>query len=180
MAVVKGSVQTLDRHRKVRFHLSRTSTYALLEEFPLYGSNIEVVEINQDQSSSVSAAGAQNVDITAPAGQVATILGVRLDVVAPTGAASGTHEFRVQSGNSVEYIIARSVYSSAVSYRSSHIYVADSLKLPSDQAAQERALIGRMFSASQSLRINYQNNTDVAQTNNRIIRFLVKYEGVTT
>lgn len=145
----------------------------------LNGSNISVEALNQDQTTSVAASASETVTISAPAGKVATIVGLYLQANAPASATTGTHQFTVRIGSTVTFLEGVSAFGTRLLYQTSEWRDADSAKRPADATAAGLSILGRQFDADTSLTIVYTNNTDVPQANNRIIRAIVRYEGTT-
>lgn len=145
----------------------------------LTGSNVELVELSLDESTVVGAGATRNVTVTAPAGQLGTVLGMFLTAGGPPGATTGTHQYQLKSG-SVEFMLGRGAFGSTIRFRRHHWENADSVQLPSGADAQGQILTNIQFSESQPLTIEYINSTDQPTSGTRSIKLLVRYEGVTT
>lgn len=144
----------------------------------LSGSKAQVTSINADSTGTIAGGIglSEIVTITPTVGYMAKIVSLYFLASAPTGGSTGTHQVELYFGSSRNQKIfrARSVFGSSVLISSNTFITADSYKEPSADAELNNNLINTYFDNENPLKLYYQNQTDVDQTADRVIRIVVK------
>lgn len=111
--------------------------------------------------------------LTPPAGKIWTVQGMRLNVTAPPGATTGTHQFEASIGVASLYLlIGTSDYNKDIFYWGNWQDAAGNNlanERPKDKGAQAMIIKGLKVTANNLLRISYANNTNAAQTGKRTV-----------
>lgn len=128
-------------------------------------------------ASSVAASGTDVLDVYAPAGYIAQLVSVYLNVAAPPGAASGSHLIYVgMSADSVLLtpLVLTSAYDGNLLLNTSEIKTATSSEAPADATAQLLAVESIVYDSERPMRIEYDNNSNVATVQARNISYIVR------
>jgi len=130
----------------------------------------EKIDISSDVT--VQAGTEENIDILAPEGYIYEIVNGIIHVSPPDGATSGEHSILVIALSSFTITKAVSSYNKYVWFYSSNWISADIDAQPS--ANQLHALQSASADEDSPITIRYRNDTDVAQTDLRVLNFLVR------
>lgn len=145
------------------------------------GFNIEsrkeerVEPIDCSQTGSVAAGSIENTTVYAPSGYIYELLGAYINVPFDADATSGDHFVAVNmTGINLDLLYMESTYDTALIYKDCIVMSANSVQRPSAEAAQVKCLRDNRIDESNGLKIQYKNETDVAQENDRIYHLLVR------
>lgn len=136
-------------------------------------SNSRMVIIDETYTDDVDAGNSAVHTFTPPVGYLWKITSIYLKVTAPSGAASGTHQFMI--ANAVSAMMRGiSVFGSGIEWDGSIWITADSAKIPSTEIAALFALTSAVFDSENTLNILYYNDTDVISTGARQIEIVIE------
>lgn len=134
--------------------------------------NVKVVDLSQ--TTTVAAGSTENLETFAPSESLYRIVGAKIIAPPPTGAASGFHIFKILTGGGIALLAGRSGYQTDIRFHRSYWRTANEVSEPPNEAAQQEAISSLKATESQPVEIEYQNQTDVDQTDNRTIKLLVE------
>lgn len=151
------------------------------------GSKAKITSINADSSTEIEAtAGVEIITITPSAGYKARLLNFYIDVLAVSGASSGTQEIYLYQGLVGDewantYCYLTGAYNKRLRIKGNIIDTSQPdqvlmMGMTSDQL--QRNIMAIEFTTTNPLRIKIFNKTDVAQTANRRIRLVVSEEAI--
>lgn len=130
-------------------------------------------------NAQVAAGADQFVDFYAPSGNIGVLQSIKLLTTAPPNATSGTHFMLVSSSATMGgYIKGISSYNQQIYWNRFEWINADNDKEPSDGSAAANAIKDVFFDDVTSLRIQYENDTDVVQTNIRDIEITYLFKEI--
>ncbi|POG56682.1 hypothetical protein [Haloferax marisrubri] len=134
----------------------------------------KVLRKDLTQTSTLTAGESETVELYAPSGSVYTVKGAALIAKPPSGATGGTHFFQVESLGKVAVLLGRSDYTAQVKWNNGHFFTANQTMEPAEESAAIQSFYGSMATADEPVRVEYYNNLDVDQTNERTIEFLIE------
>ena len=123
---------------------------------------------SQEIATSLAAGANEIVTFTPPAGKLWHFIDFKFHAPAPEGAASGDHTCKFFGPSEDNEIIqGTSGYASILNFSRSEWRVATTEKFPTDEANLGIALTRQCWDNSNPLKIQYFNDTNVAQTGTR-------------
>jgi hypothetical protein len=140
-----------------------------------------VTTVSTDQTSTVSPSGRQKTTITAASGTLLSITGIRLLVLPPSDATSGSHGFTIDGPNGVlRFITVQSSFDKLVFVNNNIVTRGDLSQVPADPVAQQRNIQSLTIDDTTGIQINYDNDTDVSQSQTREIELIGLERSVTS
>jgi hypothetical protein len=135
--------------------------------------NPKLVYEDLSSSSTVNSGASETVTVTPPAGKICRLIGIRLNADPPPASSSGTHEFELNYNTTGTYFAFFSLKAPFNGYPVANklILSGATSELPSGDPAQVNMFGGGIFfSSDYPLKIDYNNDTDTNQTNDRTIK----------
>jgi hypothetical protein len=134
----------------------------------------KIVRKDLTQTTTLASGASETVELYAPSGSVYKIRALAITCDVPGTATDGTHYFQIRSLGNVAVLLGRSDYTSHLMWNNGHWFTANVRQEPNTEAAAIESIHGTMATADNPIRIEYWNNLDVDQTNERSIEFLIE------
>jgi len=138
----------------------------------------ELVEIDLSDNTSIAPGGTNTQTLTPPAGFCYQIVGIYYSAPDPAGSGAGTHELNVYYDTATEYpyqlIFLQSATGSGI-YIGKYASFIATTEQPTGSLQASLCYGGYIWCTNtEPILFEYDNDTDVNQTANRILRVLVK------
>jgi hypothetical protein len=138
-----------------------------------------VTQISASSTLTVPSGGIDTTAVTAPTGTVLEVLGLEINIEPPPGATTGDHILFVRGPElNVRYIACFSSFDTGIKIRDGRIFVADQGQDPSTEVGQQGQIRSIRIDDTNGAVFEYENRTDVDQTNEREIQILALERGV--
>ncbi len=136
--------------------------------------------ITANQAATIEAGGSETITIEAAPGTIAEVHGIVFRALAPVGATIGAHVGEISVGMLGNGLYGQAPFNTTLSHQYGYWYTSGVTRHPSDVTANVlMSMTGALlFSDAIPLRVKYTNNTDTAQTQERVIHMLVLERGV--
>jgi len=139
----------------------------------------KVTTISADQTATVTSSSISTTNVLAPSGTIISVIGIRFQVSAPSGATSGNHQVQIQGPNgTVRFIFARANFGDQILIDDGIVKLASSTVAPASEAVQSNNISSLTADDSQPITFRYANGTDADQTNTRQIDIVAVQRGV--
>jgi len=106
---------------------------------------------------------------TAPNGKIWFLKNLRMEIPADGDATSGSHRvYLISLPNKIELLGGESTYDTDLVFKYGYWNSANSFAYPPDSATPQKVVTSVLIDDENGIRISYNNETDVAQENDRI------------
>jgi hypothetical protein len=141
----------------------------------------DVATVDGTQTTTVPAGSTEITDVNAPSGTLINVSNLDILVQPPSGASSGSHRIVVQGPDgSTRYILAQSSFDTQIRLFGNTITTGDDTQTPGTAATQQANILALAMDDTNSIKLRYDNFTDVDQTNDRRVKIVGIQRGVTS
>lgn len=139
-------------------------------------SRPEVTNVVQKKTSSLASGSSETIEFYAPTGSVYNVKAMKLKANQDNQWTAGSHLFKVSPVGAFDVLKGQSGYQNSLIFFRSHWASANEAKNPPDGAAQLLAVQGLQATENSPIRVQYKNDADLAQDNERVYKFVVTEE----